>query len=76
MNNKISWICIRCNKVCAPHIDYCDCKPTELQSTQYIPTPYINPLIPQIIPYQPFIYYPNISCISQTIQPTSLISIS
>ena len=46
--NRTSWICIRCNKVCAPHIDYCNCAPT----FQIIPQPTTIPI--PYIPYQPF----------------------
>lgn len=46
------WICPRCLRMCAPHLDHCDCSPEPVyvpyeQSPPVAPTP---PLIPEITP--------------------------
>ncbi len=52
MNNYTGWICARCSKSNAPHVNSCDCVPT------YGTTPYY-PYVPfPYQPYQPIIPFP------------------
>jgi hypothetical protein len=52
------WICPRCERVCAPHVDYCDCSPVgNARSINIVvpaPIPFAPPLNPTVVsPYSP-----------------------
>lgn len=33
---RTAWECVRCHRICAPHMDHCDCGPT---SVVFFPSP-------------------------------------
>ena len=56
-NTRQPWICPRCGRVNAPHIDQCSCTPpVRINPLPVFPTPY--PCQPYCPPYTP--YSPNV----------------
>jgi hypothetical protein len=59
--NNTGWICARCQKSNAPHVNSCDCLPTT-QTLPYVPNPFF-PIYPQpiypnpIYPWDPLVPY-------------------
>lgn len=64
--NNIGWICARCSKSNAPHINSCDCSvataPTVVPYPIFIPYTVPVPIPPTILPYPNFYWDYTITC--------------
>lgn len=47
MTYRQPWECPRCNRICAPHLDYCDCQPGQPAA------------VPSVWPFEPWTPLPG-----------------